>query len=289
MELATFKAPRNSRIIRSATPIEMHTLREVIPSAFAEDKHESRSQRYTYIPTSEVILAMLREGFAPFAAVQCQSRIEGKTAFTKHMIRFRHASQEGVQKVGDSIPEVVLVNSHDGTSSYVLDAGVYRLVCSNGMIVREQSIDSIKVPHKGNVVDSCIEAAYAQVKQFAAVQESMALMRRLTLKPEEQRIFAEAAMALRFEADDNGTLKAPIGPDQVLLPRRHEDAGDDLWRTMNRVQENLTKGGQSGATRTASGQRRQVTIRPIEGIDGDRKLNSALWHLTQEMRKLKGE
>lgn len=289
MELATFKAPKNSRTIRSATPIELHRLREVVPSAFAEDKHESRSDRYTYIPTSEVILAMLREGFAPFAAVQCRSRIEGKTAFTKHMIRFRHASQEGVQNVGDSIPEVVLVNSHDGTSSYVLDAGVYRLVCSNGMIVREQSIDSIKVPHKGNVVESCIEAAYAQVKQFAAVQESMALMKRLTLKPEEQRIFAESAMALRFEPGQDGTLKAPVGPDEILLPRRHEDAGADLWRTMNRVQENLTKGGQSGVTRNANGQRRQVTIRPIEGIDGDRKLNSALWHLTQEMRKLKGE
>lgn len=290
MTTATFKPAKNSRVLRSATPIDLATLREVVPSAFAEDKHESRSDKYTYIPTSEVILRMLQEGFAPFMAVQSRSRIEGKTEFTKHMIRFRHASQEGVQKVGDSIPEIVLLNSHDGTSAYALDAGLYRLVCSNGMIVRESTIDSIKVPHKGNVVDQCLEAAYAQVAQFKAVRESTELMQRLTMKPQEQKVFAEAALMLRFEPNESGVLQSPITVEQVLEPRRHQDDGADLWRTFNRVQENLTKGGQRYVNvNPENGRRRELHVRPVEGIDGDRKLNSALWHLTQKMRELKGE
>ena len=66
-------------------------MRLAAPSIFAAGKHASRSERYTYIPTIEVLRGLRKEGFEPFMVAQSASRIEGKTEFTKHMIRMRHA------------------------------------------------------------------------------------------------------------------------------------------------------------------------------------------------------
>ena len=95
--------------------LTIDALRSVVPSAFATQPHESRSDRYAYIPTSEVISGLMREGFAPFKAVQSKSRIEGKTEFTKHMIRFRHA--DAMAAASGNIPEVVIINRAVGASS----------------------------------------------------------------------------------------------------------------------------------------------------------------------------
>ena len=99
-------------------------MRRAAPSIFATAKHVSRSDRYTYIPTIEVLRGLKKEGFEPFMVAQSKSRIEGKTEFTKHMIRMRHA---GHVQTKPEANEIILINSHDGASSYQMLAGVFRL------------------------------------------------------------------------------------------------------------------------------------------------------------------
>jgi hypothetical protein len=108
------------------------TMREYAPSIFAATPWRTMSTKYQFIPTIEIVRAMQRENFQVVKVAQGKSRIEGKGEFTKHMIRFRQTNQSLV--VGDTFPEVVLVNSHDGTSSYQLYAGLFRLACLNGMV-----------------------------------------------------------------------------------------------------------------------------------------------------------
>ena len=84
---------QNTFVIRSETPLAEDQMRRAAPSIFAEGKHGSRSERYTYIPTIDVLRGLRHEGFEPFMVAQSKSRIEGKTEFTKHMIRMRHAGQ----------------------------------------------------------------------------------------------------------------------------------------------------------------------------------------------------
>jgi hypothetical protein len=112
---------------RIQTPLTIDQIAQYAPSAMATKAHVSRSDRYTYIPTVNVIEGMIKAGFQPFSASQSRSRIEGKAEFTKHMIRFRHMDLVNPLIVGDIIPEVVLVNSHDGTSAYKLIAGIKAL------------------------------------------------------------------------------------------------------------------------------------------------------------------
>lgn len=267
------------------TALTIDAIRQLAPSAFATEKHESRSDRYAYIPTSAVIEAMMREGFQPFMATQSRSRIEGKAEFTKHMLRFRHPDATG----NGSIPEVVLVNSHDGTSAYKLFAGIFRVVCSNGMIAADKLTGSLSIQHTGNIVDRVIEGSFQIIGESRKVLETTHAWEALALTSGEQSAYAEAAHTLRF-ADAEGTIATPITAAMLLAPRRHEDAGNDLWKTMNRVQENVIKGGLTARAARRDGERRGrlVTTRTVKGIDQDVKLNRALWQLAERMAELKG-
>ena len=229
-----------SPILRSDSPLSDDQIRRVAPSIFADGKHESRSERYTYIPTIEVLRGLRNEGFQPFMICQTRVRDEGKHEFTKHMLRLRHADQI----TGDEADEIVMLNSHDGTSSYQMLAGTFRFVCQNGMVAGDNIAD-IRVPHKGNVVQNVINGAFDVLDGFDLIREQKDGMRAVTLDRDEQHAFARSALALRYDPTD-AEASAPIADSQLLAQRRFEDRRDDLWTVFNRVQENLTKGGLHG-------------------------------------------
>lgn len=274
MKLAT-RFGRNNTSVRSSIPLTNDEIRLVAPSIFAEEKHDSRSERYTYIPTIHVLDNLRREGFEPFMACQAKCRDEGKREFTKHMLRLRHASQITTGEAN----EIILLNSHDGTSSYQMLAGTFRFVCSNGMVCGD-TLNDIRIHHKGNVVDNVIEGAFRVVEDFERIDGQIDGMKSLTLNAGEQEAFAHAALALKYDTE---LAPAPITERQVLAPKRRDDIGDDLWRTFNRVQERMLQGGVPG--RAANG--RNMTTRPVTGIDQGIKLNRALWVLAEKMKELK--
>ncbi|WP_459203488.1 DUF932 domain-containing protein (plasmid) [Ralstonia pseudosolanacearum] len=267
---------RNAVGTRSDHPLSDDEIRAVAPSIFAEAAHESRSARYTYIPTIDVLSGLRREGFQPFMVCQTRVRDEGKREHTKHMIRLRHADQI----TGREANEIILLNSHDGTSSYQMLAGMFRFVCQNGMVCGEMTND-VRVRHNGNVVGEVIDGAFKVLDSFEVITEQCESMQALTLNQGEQSAFARAALALKY---DDETGAAPVTESQVLKPRRIEDRRDDMWTTFNRLQENLLKGGLRGLNKSG----RTTTTRPVSGIDQSVKLNRALWILAEEMRRLKG-
>ena len=136
--------------ITSREPLTLDQIRRYAPSVFAESKHDSRSDRFAYIPTSQIVEHLMSKDYGVFAVNQGGSRDEEKRGFTKHMLRLRPLSQ--TLQVGGTHNELVLVNAHDGTSAYRLMAGVFRLVCSNGLIVAQSVLDDIRIPHTGNIL-----------------------------------------------------------------------------------------------------------------------------------------
>ena len=270
---------RNTRVLRADAPLSEKEMRGAAPSLFAEGKHASRSERYTYIPTIDVLRGLRKEGFEPFMVAQSKSRIEGKTDFTKHMIRMRHAGHVSTRPEAN---EIILINSHDGASSYQMLAGVFRFVCCNGLVVGTVAND-IRIPHKGNIQNDVIDGAFRVLEDFESVDASTEGMKAIELKPEEERVFATAALALRYGERTEGQPPAPITPDQLVEARRPEDLGHSLWTTFQRVQENTLRGGQSG--RSVQGRRLQT--RAVGSIDRSVNLNRALWVLAEEMRKIR--
>jgi hypothetical protein len=273
MQLAT--SFRNPITLRSERPLSDEQIIQIAPSIFARDKHYSRSSRYAHIPTSVILRGLRNEGFEPFMVCQSRVRDEGKREYTKHMIRLRHTSQVD----GEEANEIILLNSHDGSSSCQMMAGMFRFVCANQMVCGD-ALHDVRVRHNGNALDAIIDGAYTVLDSFEEVGEQLEEMKSITLNKGEQAAFARAALIIKY---DDLEKPSPITEEDLLTPRRFSDRPNDMWRTFSRVQENLIKGGVRG--RTKSG--RAMTTRPVTGIDQNVKLNRALWVLAEEMRKLK--
>jgi len=245
------------------------------PSILATEAHASRGERYAFIPTIDVLDGLRAEGFQPFEVRQTKVRDVGRREHTKHMVRLRHAN--ALHAVGTEVPEIILINSHDGSSSYQLLSGIFRMVCSNGLIAGDVHND-VRVRHTGNVVNDVIEGSFEVLQNLQQVTGSIDAMRAVELTDAEQRLLAAGAIELRWGDE------SPVKPQQLITPRRYEDNKSDLWTTFNRIQENLVKGGVRG--RSATG--RRTTTREVGGVNENVKLNRALWQLAEGMRQLKG-
>jgi Domain of unknown function (DUF932) len=267
---------------RHTDPLTDDQLRRFAPSVFAEAAHESRSERYIYIPTATILAGLRREGFEPVSARQSRTREESRREFTKHMIRMRHRSLRDL-KLDETFPEIVLVNSHDGTSAYQVMGGLFRLACLNGMVVSEGQCKTVKVPHKGNIMERVIEGSYQVLEHSANALHAASDWRGIDLNRDEQMAFAEAAHVIRF-GDADGNVSTPIQPAQLLEVRRSADRGNDLWRVFNRTQEAVIRGGLSAVNPET---RRRTTTKAVNGISEDLRLNKALFLLSERMAALK--
>ena len=259
----------NSRVLNN------DELRKLAPSIFAKAPANDRSDRYTFIPTNQVIDAMIKEGFYPVSAMESRARKEEKKGFTKHLIRFRQ--HDGFMQKGDILPEVVLMNSHDGTSSYQLSSGLFRLACTNGLIVADSEIETIRCRHSGNIVDDVIEGTYSIIEKTPLVAESVDSMKQIVLPEPAQNAFARAAASLRWDDEE-----LPVDPKSLNRVKRSSDQSNDLFTSMNRIQENIIRGGVRGINK--KGQLRKT--RPVNSVGENVRLNKAIWQLAEEMKKI---
>ncbi len=252
--------------------LSLDAVRARAPAVFAVTPHERTSAKYAFVPSERVLAGLMQAGFVPVEARQTQAR-RASPLHARHIVRLRRRF-ETVQ-LKDSVPEVVFLNSHDGTSAYQLRMGLFRVICTNGLIVSRGAFPGVCVAHRGNVVDEVIAGALQISERFESLAHQVERMEGRRLLEDEQIRFAERALALRYP--DLGQAGMP--PSQLLHSRRVEDLGDDLWSVFNRCQENLLRGGLS--RRSASG--RLSRTRRITSIREDERLNSRLWDLAAEV------
>jgi hypothetical protein len=187
----------------------------------------------------------------------------------RHLIRLRRRCETVALR--DSVPELLLLNSHDGTSSYQLRVGLFRVVCTNGLVVSMGIFPVWRVMHRGDVVQDVVCAALRISERFEQLAAAVERMERTMLDESQRLELAGDALALRFPNDAAGAMQ----PSQLLVPRRAHDVGNDLWRTFNVLQENVLRGGL--VRRSASN--RLTRSRGIQAIATDVRLNTALWEM----------
>jgi hypothetical protein len=268
---------RNAHQISGREALDNEALYRHVPSIFAREAHGSRSERYVYVPTIDIVDGLRREGWFPFFAVQAVPRDGSRMGHAKHMLRLRR--DDGIGK--PEAAEVIIVNSHDGTSAYHMFAGMLRFVCTNSMIAGER-FEEVRVPHKGNIQNEIIEGVYTVAEDFPRLIDATETMKETRLSEGEQHVLAEASLVARYGED-----KSPVRPDQIIMPRRREDVGQSLWTTFNVLQENIVRGGIDGRRQTSDGRIRRSRTRAINGIDQNVGLNRALWTLAEGMQRLK--
>lgn len=269
----------------SKTPITLDELGRLAPSALASAPHASRSSRYGFQSTLAVIQALAKEGFSIFSASESRSNQTERSGFLKHALRFRRV--EDFQKlaiVGEVTPEVVLVNSMDGTSLLEVMGGIFRFVCGNGMVVADSLVQTVRIRHTANMIQEALAATIAVANQTQKALSVVNEWKKIPLANSEQLVLASEVHKLRFETP------TPITPAQLLDMRRAEDSGNDLWSVTNRIQENTIKGGLTARAKAEDGSLgagRRVRSREVKNIGADIKLNQAIWSLSTKMAELK--
>ena len=245
------------------------------PSVFATSAFEM-SERYQQIPTIDVVEMFRREGFFPVAAFQSSSRIDERRNFTKHVVRFRQAND--LAAYYSEVGEIVLVNGHDGSSAYQVMAGLFRMVCSNGMICRSDDMGTVSVRHAGggDFKDRIMDATFKVVEGLPKATASVERFKALPAPRAVQVAYAESAIAI--------AEKPHVTAEQILTVRRPEDRSPNVWNTFQIVQENLVKSGLR--VRTPDGKRQKT--RPIKSVDGDLRINKGLWMLTEKLAEILG-
>jgi len=262
------------------------------PSVFATAPHAEVSDRYGFMSTIKVVDALRTEGWLPVDATQKNVRDRNvrdrsKRELTKHLVRFRRLDDE--VNVGDSVVELVLTNSHDRSSAFVLHAGLFRMVCANGIVIADSTFNKLSVRHGKNVVGEIIEGSYDVIEDVPMLANEVETMQNIELSGEERAIFAKSAYNYAFGEDDNMVTDDNRIVNQMLRPVRTADTGHDLWTTFNVIQEHVLRGGIHTVKKSKTARRgyRQSTSRAVKSIDKNIKLNKALWSLASEMKSLK--
>jgi hypothetical protein len=266
--------------------LTLQEMQQSLPAIFATQPYQSCSDRYAHIDTGDILAHLGQHGFVPVEARAVHACNKDRRPFVRHAIRLRSRDDLMPRQVGGVVFEAVLRNSHDGTSAYTFSAGVFRLMCLNGMMVKSDSLADIHIRHTGNrqaLLTAVAKGTQATVDQAPAVMRQIESWQRIRLSSDAQRVYAEQAHRLRF-ADAHGRIHVPIAPAQLLHARRPGDDGPSLWDTFQRVQENAVRGGLTAMRYDASsGRQRRYTTRAVTGIEADARLNKALWAMTEQL------
>lgn len=252
--------------MNTGTALTPDLLAQRAPSIFAQSAYRGVSDRYNFLSTASVIQQLATVDILPYSARQSRTRIEGKAGYVKHVVRFRAVDAPLI--VGDTIPEIVLTNSHDRASAFSLELGLFRLVCSNGLVTSSALFQSYKIRHVFSSMTDVQEAVHSIMGQVPLLEATVQQWASIPLPLDSQHRFAEQAMGLRWEQD-----KAPFAYDRLLSTRRQDDAVPTLWNIYNRVQENLMRGMPRDRYSKAS--------RTVTGLDTGLTLNRKLWALAE--------
>jgi hypothetical protein len=233
------------------------------------------SRKYTFVPTARIVAGLRDEDWVPVDVEEQRIRTETRRGFQKHLIRFRRAEQ--METLDEWNVELVLINSHDAGCAYQLHAGIYRRICSNGLVLGEGSFQTLRFRHAGLDPDEVVQASFRLMEFMPRVGEKIHRFREFQVDARESMALVERALVFRY-----GALElAPVDPDMLLKARRPEDEGTDLWRVLNRVTENLTRGGLSDGHRDQRGRLRSV--RPLRGIDSKVTVSKVVWELADQL------
>jgi Domain of unknown function (DUF932) len=237
-------------------------------SALATVAAPTVSERYQFINSRDIVDRFAQEGWQVAQATVAAPR-KRDPLFAKHMLDFRHPD---FQEINGAVPRIILVNSHDGSSSARVLAGVFRFVCSNGLVVGNTAGREV-VRHTGDAAADLIHRMQQLARNTSDLYNKIDRWSKIDLTKNQRLEFARFAAQLRW-----GDAQR-FSPAELLDVRRAEDDRGDLWTTFNRVQENTVRGGIEGLSRSG----RAATSRPLSDISRSVDYNAQLWQLAEEV------
>lgn len=223
------------RAHRVENPMSLTEVNTVVPAAFAEYADERVSKKYVFISTKQIYDDMTALGFK---AMWAHQRKGADSPFKKHWIKFFHPDHVIRREDGviSEIFEVTISNSHDGRAGFNLSAGIYRLVCDNGMMAMDSDHGHIKLRHVGYDSAELQRMIETLIQGFPLLLKKIQVMKEKTMTDRQMIAFATKALKTRWDKDVKIDVK------KLIKSIRPEDDANTVWNVYNRVQEKLVKG-----------------------------------------------
>jgi len=249
-------------------------IKERASSVFTAQGAPETSEKYSHISTDRIIEDMEALGWGVVDAKQVRAR-KGE-GYQKHLVVFRNNDLfiEGTD--GDDVfPQILLTNSHDGKNAFTFTAGLFRMVCENGLVISTQEFNNMKIRHYGYDFAKLQEVITSMVESLPLAVESMNKFKQTQLEEEKALEFAKKALEARFGEEQAQNITIDLR--ELITPTRTEDSGNDLWSIFNVVQEKLVHGMFNYQTGTKTRKARK-----IKNFRQDIELNAKLYELANE-------
>jgi len=226
--------------------------------------------RYKFTPTTEIISHMQDLGYVLTLAKQASSGIPLRQQYGAHIVGFQHPDLYIKDRTNGGVearPQIIMINSHDGTKPHTFEMGIFRLVCENGLIVKSMDMGGYKERHSKFDMAGIKSLMDEKITALPKTIDKINQWSGREMSNKERQQFAMDALLLRI-GDDRQPEAYEIN--SILESRRAADNDNSLWTVFNRVQENLTKGGFQMNNRQA---------RAISNPWQDMQLNQGIWQL----------
>ena len=287
--------------LKSNKYLSKNELREIAPSIFSTEPSPEVSSKYSHIPTDKLIDDMELLGWKPIDAKEVNARTKGTKGFQKHLVVFRNddivinqmpnnivessTSPTGYRRTDGTFakknpidtvfPQILLTNSHDGKNAFTFTAGLFRMICENGLVVSTNEFEKVAIRHMGYDFEELQKQVTEMVEKLPLTVESMNKM--IETKMDQNSIvkFAKDMLAVRFPEEE--LKRITIDMDEFITPVRPEDKGDDLWSVFNTIQEKIIEGDFEYTVGTKHRKARQ-----IKNFKQDMDLNSKMFDVALE-------
>ncbi len=260
----------------STNPLTNIQLKKQAPALFTEQAHSEVSDKYHFIPTIDVVEEIRSNNWYPVSVSQANVRDEDKEGCQQHLVKFRH--MDDLLNPQENAVELLLFNSHDRSKSFSISAGIYRFVCSNGLVIADSVFETYKIKHLGDRDNDVANAVNNITAIKAKLMNKIKKLECIQLSQLEKESFAKTSIPLRFEEhlDVNHT--------DLLIPHREEDVSNDLYTVLNVIQENLIRGNITGVNKET---KRKFTSKEITSIKKDVEVNKGIWDIAERIASIK--
>ena len=251
-------------------------MREAAPAVFTMTPSNEVSKHYTHIPTTKVIDDMELLGWGVVDVKEVKARKAKTRGVQKHMVVFRNPDVVINGDDGDKVfPQILLTNSHDGKNSFTFTAGLFRMICENGLVISTTQFEDVKMRHMGYTFEDLQVNIREMVERLPLTVESMNKMKEVEMGEKAALDFAKKALECRF--DKKQVARINVDLKELLNPTRKEDMGNDVWSRFNVVQEKLIHGGFDYVSGT-----KVRKARKVKNFKQDQKINKELFSLALE-------
>jgi hypothetical protein len=189
------------------------------------------SDKYVFLSTEQAHSVLADFGF--YESRYKQSKGSG---YQKHVSIFERNS-DGDE---DGRFNLMLLNSHNGTSALRLEAGYFRILCENQLGSGDVGV---RVSHRGSALDRFAESIPLVLQQMESFKETKQLLRDKTMSHDAVFELAQFALMLRgVKQDELREFLQVRNLQNMATSRRFKDRGDSAWHRFNVIQENMVKG-----------------------------------------------